>query len=155
MVNPKKDDIELKSRSGDGFDSLHKDFLHYKDFCEGKTNYKYAESGIGMSFSELKPAVTLMARSYGSGKNDWLQTEFEIIQPHKPFSKRIISLFEAPYEALYAGKPIPFNQIPELMELIPDIDNALPFKDISPDNNGVFQYQDWNDMKDKQGKTWL
>lgn len=156
-VDPVADNVELRSRStAQDFDSLHKDFLYYRDYCEGKyPNLKYAESGIAMSFSELTPVITLMARSYGSGKDDWLQTEFEIIKPHKPFKKRVISLFEAPYEELFAGKPIKFTDIPELVDSLPDIDNILPFKIIQPDSNGTYSIDNWLPMTTHASGTWL
>lgn len=157
VVDPVKDKVELRSRSStQDFDSLHKDFLHYRDYCEGKhPELHYAEAGIAMSFSELTPVITLIARSYGSGKDDWLQTEFEIIKPHKPFNKRVISLFEAPYDELYAGKPIKFTDIPELAELLPDPDDMLPFKDIAPNSEGNYQYKNWLPMSEYSGGTWL
>jgi len=108
-----------------------------------------------MSFSELKPTIVLQARSYGSGKDDWLQTEYEIIKPHKPFSKRVISLFEAPYEELFTGKPIKFTDIPELADLLPDIDNILPFKNIEPDENGTYNIDNWSPMTTHAQGTWL
>lgn len=156
-IDPVKDKVELRSRSNpQDFDSLHKDFLHYRDYCEGKhPELHYAEAGIAMSFSELTPVITLMARSYGSGKSDWLQTEFEIIKPHKLFKKRVISLFEAPYNELYAGKPVKFSDIPELVDLLPNISDILPFKDISPNSDGNYTYADWSSMKTHKNGTWL
>lgn len=156
-VDPVKDNVELRCRSGTrDFDSLHKDFLLYRDYCEGKVSkVKYSETGIAMSFSELKPVVVLQARSYGSGKDDWLQTEFEIIKPHKPFSKRVISLFEAPYEELFTGKPIKFTDIPELVDLITDTDNVLPFKHIEPDMNGKYSIDNWLPITSHSDGTWL
>lgn len=156
-VDPVKDNVELRCRSNTrDFDSLHKDFLHYRDYCEGKlSEVKYSETGIAMSFSELKPIIVLQARSYGSGKADWLQTEFEIIKPHKPFKKRVISLFEAPYDELFAGKPIKFTDIPELAALLPDIGNILPFKGIDLDENGTYHIDNWLPMATHAGGTWL
>jgi hypothetical protein len=156
-VDPVKDNVELRCRSGTrDFDSLHRDFLHYRDYCEGKVSeVKYSETGIAMSFSELTPIITLQARVYGSGKEEWLQTEFEIIRPHKPFTKRVISLFEAPYEELFAGKPIKFNKIPEIVDLIPDIDNVLPFKHIEPNQDGKYEIDNWLPMITHKDGTWL
>ncbi len=156
-VDPAKDNVQLRCRSGTrDFDSLHKDWLHYRDYCEGKASeVKYSESGIAMSFSELKPIIILQARIYGSGKESWLQTEYEIIKPHKPFSKRVISLFEAPYEELFKDKPIKFSDIPELVDLIPDIDDVLPFKRIEPDDNGTYSIDNWLPMSTHAQGTWL
>lgn len=157
VIDPVKDNVELRSRSStQDFDGLHKDFLHYRDYCEGKyPDLKYAESGIAMSFSKLTPTITLMARSYGSGKDDWLQTEFEIIKSHKPFNKRVISLFEASYQELYAGKPLKFTDIPELVELLPGMDYVLPFMEIQPDENGIYGTDSWLPMSTHQKGTWL
>lgn len=155
--NPEKENPEYTSRnSTQDFDSLHKDFLHYRDYCEGKhPEIKYDEAGIAMSFSELTPIVILQARTYGSGKEEWLQTEYEIIKPHKPFSKRVISLFEAPYDELFSSKPIKFSDIPELVELLPDINDILPFKNIEPDSNGNYSIDNWLAMSSHEGGTWL
>lgn len=156
-VDPVKDNVELRCRSNTcDFDSLHKDFLHYRDYREGKVNeVRYSETGIAMSFSELTPIIILQARSYASGKESWLQTEYEIIKPHKPFSKRVISLFEAPYDELFADKPIKFTDIPELVDLISDVDDILPFKNIEPNKDGTYIIDNWLPMITHAPGTWL
>lgn len=156
-VDPVEDNVELRCRSGNrDFDSLHKDFLHYRNYCEGKVSeIKYSETGIAMSFNELTPIIVLQARSYASGKDDWLQDTFEVIRPHKPFTKRVVKLFEAPYDELFSGKPIKFTDIPELAELISDIDNVLPFKDIEPDIDGNYAINNWRPMTTYKEGTWL
>lgn len=157
VVDSVNDDIRLRSRSNtQDFDGLHKDFLHYKKWYDGKLpEYKYAESGIAMTFSEMVPAVTLMARSYGSSKEEWMQTDFEIIEPLVPFTKRIIKLFHGDYDDMNEAKPIRLTDIPELVALIPDMKDCLPFKEISPDADGKYHYDNWLPMvTDKQG-TWL
>ena len=157
VIDPKKDNIALRARNDNlDFDSLHKAFLYYMDFCDGKfPEYKYAEPGIAMSFSELTPSLVLLARSYGSGKEEWLQSKYEILQPHKPFTKRVISLFEKPYAEINGGMPIKFTEIPELVELIPDIHDLLPIKPIEPDVNGIYHYGSWLPMKTDKRSTWL
>lgn len=166
VVNPKQDSIGLRSRNEFmDFDMLHKNFLHYKGSCEGThpewctcdpaKRPKYEESGIAMSFSEITPSIVLMARSYASGKPYSLQSEYEIIEPYVPFSKRIISLFEEPYDQLFTGKPIKFTDIPELAALLPDSDDLLPFKDIEPDNDGFFHYEDWLPMVTEKNGIWM
>ena len=157
VVDPVKDNVELRCRADNrDFDSLHKGWVHYRDFCDGKlTELKYSESGIAMSFSELTPAIVLQARTYGSGKEEWLQTDYEIIKPHKPFSKRVIKLFKEPYDKLFEDKPIKFTDIPELVDLLGDIDDILPFKDIKPDENGTYIIDNWLPITTHPGGTWL
>lgn len=148
-INPKEENIKIRSRyTPQEFDTLHRCYLQYKDYCDGKLpSLNYAESGIAMTYDELTPAIILQARTYASGKDEWLQTEYEIIKPYKPFTKRIIKLFESPYDELFTGKPILFSDIPEIVDLIPDINDLLPFKSISPDNNNnEYQYDGWNPM---------
>mgnify|MGYP000055230328 FL=1 len=108
-----------------------------------------------MSFDEIRPVVTLMARSYGSSRPDYLQTDYEIITPMNPFTKRVIKLFEGPYEDDLDAKPIKFTDIPELVDLIPDMGNMLPFKEIQPDEDGNYHYDDWLPMITETNGTWL
>lgn len=157
-INPKEDNIHVRSRSnGLGFNYLHKDFLSYKKWREGGSgdNSDWVESGIVMSFDEIKPAVTLMARSYGSSRPSYLQTDYEIITPMKPFTKRVIKLFDGPYNDDFDAKPIRFTDIPELVDLIPDMKNMLPFKEINPDKNGNHHYEDWLPMVTKLNGIWI
>ena len=157
VVDSVNDDIRLRSRNGDfGFDSLHKSFLHYKDWCDGKfPDLKYAESGIAMTFSEMVPAVTLMARSYGSSREEWMQTDFEIIEPLMPFTKRIIKLFHGDYDDINNTNPIKLTDIPELVAIIPDLKDCLPFKEITPDSDGKYHYDNWLPMLIHENGTWL
>lgn len=164
LVNPEADNIEVRSRSStEDFDMLHKNFLHYKGWREGthpdwctcnRPFGAYEESGIVMSFGEMKPTITLMARSLASGKEEWLQHQYEIIEPYQPFSKRIINLFEEPYDKEADAKPIPFNQIPELLDLVPELNDSLPFKDLTPDAQGKYHYEDWLPMNRPAG-SWM
>lgn len=155
IVNPEKDDIELKARDGEGFDSVHKSFLDYKNYTEGKSDLKYVESGIVMSFSKMKPEAVLVSTSFGSGIPDYLSYEYEILYPYKPFSKRIINIFEEPYNDIYQGKPVPFNQISELVDLVPEISNSYPVISPSLDKDGKCIFDDWNEMSGYQNRTWL
>lgn len=157
-IDPKKDNLRVRARAGDlEFDDLHKGFLHYKKWREGgyPDELKYAESGILMSFDEMKPVVTLMARSYGSSKPEWQQTDYEIVTPMKPFTKRVIKLFEAPYTSDFDAKPIKFTDIPELVDLIPDMEDMLPFKQIEPDADGKYHYDGWLPMITEKKGTWI
>lgn len=157
LIDPKAEGVELRSRSETlDFDGLHKDFLRFKDWSEGKTpEYKYMDAGIAMTFSELKPKVTLMARSLASGTKEWLQTDFEIVEPHKPFTKRVIKLFEKPYDELYTGKPIKFTDIPELVDLMPELPVSLPYVSIEPDEAGVYHYENWLPMITEKNGAWM
>lgn len=164
LIEPRKDGIEVRSRSSFlNFDMLHKNFLHYKGWCEGKhpewctcgkTNRVYEESGVVMTFNELRPDLTLMARSYGSSLPYDQQTDFEIIQPHKPFTKRTIKLFDAPYNNINLARRIRFIDIPEIVDLLPDLADSLPYKDIEPDSDGIYHYDQWLPMVHENEGSW-
>lgn len=166
LINPKRDSVQLRARRNgtDDFNGLHKDFLHYKAFLDGNhdatcwcisKDLKFAESGIAMSFSEMKPSAVLMSRQYGSNKEEWLQTQYEIISPMKPFSKRVIKLVEEPYEVPGEEEGIPFAEIPELVEVLPNLLNSYPIKKLSPDNSGKYHFKDWLPMTSHPPGFWL
>jgi hypothetical protein len=166
VIDPVEDNVALRPRrSGTrDFDGLHKDFLHYKAWIEGRhdedcwcisKNLKYAESGIAMSFSELKPTVTLMNRYYGSSREEWMATDFEIISPVKPFTKRVIKLFDEPYDKMHEWKPTRFTDIPELVDLIPDLNDCLPFKKIEKLDDGKYHFDSWLPMTSHPEGNWL
>ncbi len=108
-----------------------------------------------MSFSELKPTITLMNRYYGSSREEWMATDFEIIEPMVPFTKRKIKLFKEPYVEWFDWRPIRLNDIPEIAALIPDINECLPFKNIDIETDGKFHYEDWNPMITETDGTWI
>lgn len=166
LVDPIEDSVELRSRSHDqGFNGLHKDFLHYKAWIEGRhdeecwcisRNLSYAESGIAMTFSDIKPVATLMNRYYGSSREEWMATDFEIISPVKPFSKRVIKLFNKPYDELHQWEPTPFADIPELVDLIPELKDAYPIKRLERGEDGKYHYDKWNPISTvKEGVWWI
>ena len=158
IVDPISDGVELRCRTKPfDFDAMHKYFLHYKDYHDGKLpDFHYAESGIAMSFSELTPLVVLRAVDFGNGSNDLLKLDFEIIKPSKMFEKKkVVRLFKEAYSKLYTDKPIKFSDIPELAELIPDIENVLPFKHIEPNGDGLYNYDSWMPMSVHENGTWL
>jgi len=155
VVNPKEDNVELRCRAEPfDFDALHKDWLYFRDYQEGKYPDKhYAESGIAMSFSELKPSIILRATG---NEEDGLKLDYEIIKPSRHFGKKaVVRLFKEPYSELYKDKPLRFSDIPELARLIADIEDVLPFKSLQPDINGKYTYLDWLAMPDHSGNTWL
>jgi hypothetical protein len=155
VINPKEDNIELRCRAKPfDFDALHKDWLYFRDYQDGKYPEKhYAEAGIAMSFSKLKPVIIL--RATGSEK-DGLKLDYEVIKPSKRFKKNtIVRLFKEPYSEIYKDKPLKFTDIPQLAKLIPDIENVLPFKEIEPNSNGEYVYSDWQAMTTHKGGTWL
>lgn len=155
VVNPKEDNVELRCRAKPfDFDALHKGFLHFKDYHDGKyPEYKLnIETGIAMSFSKLTPKIILRATG---NEEEMLKLDYEVIKPSKRFGKKtVIRLFEEPYTDIYINKPISFAEIPELAKLIPDIENVLPFKALKPDTNGKYTYPDWLAMPSATG-TWL
>ena len=53
------------------------------------------------------------------------------------------------------AKPIRLTDIPELVALIPDMKDCLPFKEISPDSDGKYHYDNWLPMITETNGTWL
>ena len=156
VVNPKRDNVELRCRREPfDFDALHKDWLYFRDYKDGKYPDKhYAEAGIAMSFSKLKPVVIL--RATGNEK-DGLKIDYEIVKPSKRFGKKtVIRLFKEPYNEIYKDKPLKFSHIPELAKLIPNLDDVLPFKEIEPNSQGKYIYEGWLAMPTQNSNsTWL
>lgn len=166
VIDPIADNVALRPRrvGKRDFDGLHKDYLHYVAWIEGRhdedcwcidRNLKYAESGIAMTFSEMKPTVTLINRYYGSDREEWMATDFEIIDPVVPFTKRKIKLFKEPYDDWFDWQPIKFNEIPELTSLIPDINDYLPFKSIDKEEDDKYHFDRWNPMVTEKDGIWL
>ena len=155
VVNPIEDNVELRCRAKPfDFDALHQDWLYYRDYQDGKLpNKHYAEAGIAMSFSKLKPEVILRA----TGKeDDMLKLDYEVIKPSKRFGKKtVVRLFKEPYNEIYKDEPLKFTDIPELAKLLPDIYDILPFKDIKPNAKGAYEYDDWLPMSTYEGRSWL
>ncbi|MBL8030896.1 MAG: hypothetical protein JNK33_01035 [Candidatus Doudnabacteria bacterium] len=153
VINPKEDNIELRCRAEPfDFDALHKGYLHFKEYHEGKhPHYKMnIETGIAMSFSKLTPTVIL--RAVGD-EEDGLKIDYEVIKPSG--KKTIVRLFKEPYSEIYKDKPLKFSDIPELATLIPEIEDVLPFKQIEPNAEGRYVYEDWLAMTTHKGGTWL
>ncbi len=158
LVDPIDDNVQLRSRSStQDFDGLHRQYLHYKDFKEGRyPELMYDEPGIAMSFSTLIPDLILQTHSRDDQKPSFLQQTYEIVYPTKHATKdSYINLFYSPYDKLYDDKPIRFSEIPEIVAALPDIENTLPFQDIQPDCNGNYQYDRWLPMTSHKPGTWL
>lgn len=165
IIDPIADDIALRARQSDrGFNGLHKDFLHYKAWREGvhdetcwciHKNQKYAESGIAMTFSGLRPAMTLVNRYYGSDREEWMATDFEIIDPIAPFTKRKVKLFKEPYDEWSEWQPIPLSEIPEIVSLLPELNQSLPFVLPEVSRDGKYVYDRWNPMITETDGIWL
>lgn len=156
VVDPKEDNVELRCRAKPyDFDTLHRGYLHFKDYHDGKhPEYKLnIETGIAMSFSRLTPAIILRATG---DERDSLKLDYEIIKPSKRFGKKtVVRLFKEPYSEIYKDKPLRFTDIPELAKLIPDIEDVLPFKQLKQSPNGKYDYGDWLPMQTHSGSTWL
>ena len=141
VINPRKQNIALRSRSNaQDFDGLHKDFVYYRDFCDGKTELTYAEPGIAMSFSRITPTITLRATDPEN-----TDTQYEIMEPEQ-FSAKPFSVLGD------QQRPIKFSQIPELANYLKD---CIPVKEIRPDEDGRFLYEDWLPMTTTKGGVWL
>lgn len=155
VVNPKEDNVELRCRTQPfNFDALHKDWLYFRDYKDGKYPEKhYAEAGIAMSFSKLTPAVILQATG---NEEDGLKLDYEIVKPSKRFGKnKVVRLFKEPYNEIYKDKPLKFSDIPELAKLIPAIEDVLPLKAVEPNSDGKYEYADWLPMSSHNGSTWI
>lgn len=158
LVDPLADNIELRSRSKtQDFDGLHKPFLHYRDFKEGKyPELLYDEPGIAMSFSTLVPDVILKTHSYDSDTPSFLQQTYEIVYPEEhATTDAYIKLFRTPYDELYGDTPIPLNEIPELVSILLEMSNALPFVSIEAGSDGKYSYDQWKPMTSHDAGTWL
>lgn len=155
IINPKEDNVELRCRAKPfDFDALHKDWLYFRDYQDGRHPEKhYAEAGIAMSFSKMKPTVVLRATG---NENNGLKLDYEIIKPTKLLRKnKVVRLFKEPYSEIYKDKPVQFTKIPDLAELIPDIENVLPFKPIKANVLGKYEYKDWLPMSTHENSTWI
>lgn len=158
LVDPITDSIQLRSRSStQDFDGLHRQYLHFKDFKEGRyPKLMYDEPGIVMSFSTLTPDLILQTHSPDSQQPSFLQQTYEIVYPAKYATQNAyIKLFNSPYDELYKDDPIPFNTVPEIVAALPQIKNSLPIKDINPNEHDNYHYDRWLPMTSHKPGTWL
>ncbi len=155
LINPKKDRVALRARGGNsGFDTLHKDFLYYKEYCEGSTELNYAEPGIAMSFDEIKPTLILKAIPRMFGNLTSQPFVYEVVSPHDGQSRERIKLFEKSPKTK-AFLPIKFTDIPLLVKAAPQITQCLPSIDIKPNVQGNYRYRDWLPMVTEKSGTWI
>ena len=140
--NPKQDGIALRSRTDDqGFSDLHKQYLSYRNYCEGiDREHNWSETGIVMSFDRLRPVVALKHVNGG---------EYKVISPRKIIHKAKVNFLSED------DQPIPFAQITELAQLIPRLNDTLPFKVINPNSKGEYEYDDWVPMVTEKMGSWL
>lgn len=144
-IDPKKDNIQLRSRTDtQDFDGLHKYFKDYQREIALKDN---VEPGIVMSFSELKPAITLQSMATPENIND-KRIPYRVILPEHLRGLEI-NFYDK------NGKPIPFNDIPQFKTMFPYIDEYLPIKEISPDKSGAYGYEQWDPMITEKNGIWL
>ena len=158
VIDPDKDNVELRSRSStQDFDGLHRQFLHFKNFKDGKySELFYDEPGIVMSFSTMTPTIILKTHSQDDDTPSFLQQTYEIVYPsHLATTDAYIKLFNKPYDELYSDDPIPFNKIPELVNAIPGINEMLPFQSIAVREDGKYHYDQWRSMTLHPLRTWL
>lgn len=154
VKNPKKNEIELRSRSGSfDFDALLSEYVEYlqerkqKDLIDlhfnpdPKPPYKgYHEPPILMSFSEVVPDLVVHFSNERDKCGEIISSE-----PHKG---RSICLFDK------TGFPIKFTDIEEVVDIVPRIKNSYPF--IQPrKSKGKFVYDDWVPMVTEKMGTWL
>jgi len=145
LIDPKKDNIALRSRTeSQDFSDLHKAALEYKAFKEGKLpNAEYREGGIAMSFSPMTPTLILEALEPDQ------YTKYKVIFPRKRFKRPHISLFDE------NKQPIPFDQIPVLKQLLPDLSDSHPFLPLQVFEDGTYRYHEWNPMITEKSGLWL
>lgn len=131
--HPPTDNIEIRARhEGLGFDSLYRAYLEHK-------NGDASEPGILMSFSKITPDLVLKYNE---------KLDAHIIVNPKSHKGQVIRLFDD------NNKPIPFNQIREIIQAVPQLKNSHPF--IEPGvENGKYIYDDWQPMITERMGVWL
>lgn len=141
LLKPRATTAKLFTRHGKGnFKSMWSDYQHYLDERKIKEELgtkAYIEPGIVMSFSELVPDVickfidgfTVAAHSVAANKSVYF------------------SLF-------HEGRFRRFNEIPELVDLLPDITNSVPI--VTPTSQEVDDPSSfWPADHDNEGRMWL
>jgi len=142
VKNPKRDKIFFRSRSKDlGFNGLYSNFLEYR--AERKKIYsgqeKYTEPSILMSFSKIRPNI--IAKYIKDAK------EFEIIKPESYRGTKFSVNDEN-------ARLIPFNEIKEVVNIVPEIKNSYPF--VAPEKKlNKYFYEDWLPMITEKNGVWL
>jgi hypothetical protein len=143
VKNPQEDDIAFRARNDEqGFDGLYRNYLDYlkeqkKMYAKG--TLKYNEPAILMSFSKIIPNLTL--------KYDKKDKTYTVITPIEYKGTKI---------NLHDENDIPLNflEIPEIIEILPNINNSHPFIDAKI-IGGKYTYNDWIPMVTEKMGTWL
>ncbi len=144
FVNPKRDIVQLRSRTGDmDFNDLHNYYVDYKTALQDP-EIKYAEPGIVMSFSKMVPDIILEHKEKGIFKK-WVESE--VIWPLSEKGNKVRFHYNT-------GKPVPFTEIPVLSHTYPALKKCLPIWQ-PVRNNGKWEYPDWVPMKTHKNGTWL
>lgn len=151
VKNPRLDKIEFRSRHGDGgFNDL---FTYYSSYLQQRIERNlsnlygskdwvgdYCEPAILMSFSTIEPDLVL----HFDNPEDKSGT---VIKPEGHLGKKV-ALFDEKFW------PIKFTDNPEIVEIVPQITNSLPF--VYPEKiNGNYDYEDWVPMLTVKSGTWL
>ncbi|MGH7196484.1 MAG: hypothetical protein ACREGJ_01825 [Candidatus Saccharimonadales bacterium] len=141
IVDPAKSDAKLFTRHDTGdFGSMWVDYSQYleaRNENEKQGIKKYLEPGIVYSFSELQPAVV---GKFVDGFTLWAKTIDE--------SK------EVTFSLVGNGKFRRFDEIPELIDLLPEIASAVPV--MQPTSEQVADPSSfWAADTSNQGRMWL
>lgn len=141
LLKPEVTKAKLFTRHGKGdFKSMWSDYQHYLDERKVKEELDtkaYIEPGIVMSFSELVPDVickfidgfTVAAHSVADKKNAY-------------------------FSLVHEGKFRRFDEIPELVNLLPEIARAVPIT--TPTQSEVNDTSGfWPADHDNEGRMWL
>jgi hypothetical protein len=141
VLKPTESDAKLFTRHDTGdFASMWVDYVGYlKDRTLNVSNNPgdYFEPGIVFSFSEMVPAVV---GKFVNGFTLWAKTIDE--------SK------EATFSLVENGKYRRFDEIPELVSLLPDLVTAAPILCPSPEQ--IAEPSDfWPADKANEGRKWL
>lgn len=126
IVDTEDKSIELEYRhTNPNLGDVHKKFLEFKTWKEDNpAQLKYAEPGIVMSSSAIKPSV-ILETDMSEGMPGHLASLFKVIYPTLT-TEASVSLFKQPYIELYYDQPTPFDEITSLIELEPLIKQSLP-----------------------------
>ncbi len=136
VQNPKEKDISFRSRhEGSGFHGL---YSHYVDYLKER-DVLYVEPSILVSFSDIIPDIIA---EYNKA------TGYHIID--RPLTHQGVK-----FKLLDDnGAPRTFTEIPEIVSILPKVNNALPF--VEPDlTNGVYTYEDFNKFETETDGYWL
>lgn len=133
IVDTDDTSIKLEYRhTNPSFSDLHAKFLEFKSWKEDNpNNLHYAEPGIIMSSSVVKPSIILEADTSNSTL-EFLAHKFKVVYPKVVDD---LELFEQAYNELYTDNPIAFNQLSSLTLLEPQLTTAYPV--INPDNTNT------------------